>query len=38
MPVKVVFDTNILCSATGWRGHPFQCVELGRAGKVQAVS
>jgi len=28
MPVTVVFDTNILFSATGWRGHPFRCVEL----------
>jgi len=34
----VVFDTNILFSATGWRGNPFQCVEQARAGKVEAVS
>lgn len=37
MPVTVVFDTNILFSATGWRGHPFQCVELARSGSIQTV-
>jgi len=34
----VVFDTNILFSATGWRGKPFECVEQARAGKIQAVT
>src|SRR5437868_4850326 len=38
MAATVIFDTNILFSATGWRGHPFQCVALARDGKVQAVS
>jgi len=38
MALTVVFDTNILFSATGWRGRPHQCVELARAGKIQAVS
>jgi predicted nucleic acid-binding protein len=38
MPVTVVFDTNILFSAAGWRGRPYQCVALARAGKIQAVS
>jgi uncharacterized protein len=38
MPITVVFDTNILFSATGWRGHPFKCVELARSGKIQTVS
>jgi putative PIN family toxin of toxin-antitoxin system len=38
LPLTVVFDTNILFSATGWRGNPFQCVERARAGKVQAVT
>jgi putative PIN family toxin of toxin-antitoxin system len=38
MAVTVVFDTNILFSATGWRGQPFQCVELARTGKLQAAS
>ena len=38
MPQAVVFDTNILFSATGWRGNPFQCVERARAGQVEAVT
>ena len=38
MPLIVVFDTNILFSATGWRGKPFECVEQARAGKIQAVT
>jgi putative PIN family toxin of toxin-antitoxin system len=36
--LTVVFDTNILFSATGWRGNPFQCVEQARAGKIEAVT
>ena len=31
MPLTAVSDTNILFSATGWRGNPFQCVERARA-------
>ena len=27
MQLVPVFDTNILFSATAWRGKPFQCVE-----------
>ncbi len=38
MAVAVVFDTNILFSATGWRGNPFHCVELARSGQVRAVT
>lgn len=38
MPTIVVFDTNILFSATGWRGNPFRCVELARSGSVIAVT
>jgi putative PIN family toxin of toxin-antitoxin system len=38
MPVTVVFDTSILFSATGWRGHPFRCVELARSSQVRAVT
>ena len=38
MALTVVFDTNILFSATGWRGKPFECVELARTGKIQAVT
>jgi putative PIN family toxin of toxin-antitoxin system len=36
--LTVVFDTNILFSATGWRGNPFQCVEVARAGKIEVVT
>jgi putative PIN family toxin of toxin-antitoxin system len=36
--LTVVLDTNILFSATGWRGNPFQCVEQARAGKIEAVT
>jgi uncharacterized protein len=36
--LNVVFDTNILFSATAWRGNPFQCVEQARVGKIQAVT
>ena len=38
MALTVVLDTNILFSATGWRGSPFQCVERARAGKIEAVT
>jgi putative PIN family toxin of toxin-antitoxin system len=38
MALTVVFDTNILFSATGWRDRPYQGVELARAEKIQAVS
>lgn len=38
MALAVVFDTNILFSATGWRGKPFECVELARRGEIQAVT
>ena len=38
MAITTVFDTNILFSATGWRGNPFQCIERARAGEIQAVT
>ncbi len=38
MSITAVFDTNILFSATGWRGNPFQCVERARAGEIQVVT
>lgn len=38
MAITVVFDTNILFSATAWRGNPFQCVERARVGDIQAVT
>lgn len=33
-----VFDTNILLSGTGWRGAPYECLELARAGTVEGVT
>lgn len=33
-----VFDTTILFSAQGWKGKPFQSVELARAGAVEGVT
>src|SRR5438132_106258 len=38
MPITVVFDTNILFSAAGWRGNPFRCVELARSAALSAVT
>jgi putative PIN family toxin of toxin-antitoxin system len=38
VPLKVVFDTNILVSALGWRGPPFRCVELAHTGVVESVT
>jgi len=32
--IKAVFDTNILFSATGWRGSPYQCLKLMREKKA----
>jgi uncharacterized protein len=37
-PLIAVFDTNILFSATGWRGKPFEYVQQARTGKIQAVT
>lgn len=33
-----VFDTNVLFSATAWRGKPFQCVQLAREGRVEGIT
>ena len=38
MPPVVVYDTNILFSATGWRGIPYHCLELARQGSVEGVT
>ena len=38
MPLIVVFDTNVLFSATGWQGRPYECVELARSGAVEAIT
>jgi len=34
----VVFDTNVLFSAVGWTGKPYECIELARAGEITAVT
>jgi len=36
--ITAALDTNILFSATGWRGNPFQCVERALVGEIQAVT
>lgn len=36
--LKVIFDTNVLFSAIGWQGTPWQCLELARRGEVQAFT
>jgi len=33
-----VFDTNVLFSGVAWKGKPFQCLELARAGVVDGVT
>lgn len=38
MSYVVTFDTNILISGVGWRGRPYQCLELARAGDVESVT
>jgi putative PIN family toxin of toxin-antitoxin system len=37
MPERVVFDTNIWISGLLWRGKPYRCLLLARAGIVQPV-
>lgn len=37
MRYVAVFDTNILLSGVGWRGNPYRCLELARAGMVEGV-
>ena len=34
----IVFDTNILFSAIGWQGKPYECVELARSGAIDGVT
>jgi putative PIN family toxin of toxin-antitoxin system len=36
--IVVTFDTNILLSGVGWRGNPYRCLELARAGVVEGVT
>jgi uncharacterized protein len=33
-----VFDTNVLFSGLGWRGTPYRCLELARAGLVEGMT
>lgn len=35
--MKVVFDTNIVASASFWRGKPFECLTAWARGEVSAV-
>ncbi|MCC5599881.1 putative toxin-antitoxin system toxin component, PIN family [Nostoc favosum] len=36
LPV-VVFDTNVLLSAIGWKGSPYHCIDLARQGRVKGL-
>ncbi|WP_414569174.1 putative toxin-antitoxin system toxin component, PIN family [Nostoc sp. CCY 9925] len=36
LPV-VVFDTNILLSAIGWKGSPYHCLEFARQDRVRGL-
>jgi putative PIN family toxin of toxin-antitoxin system len=38
MPHVAVFDTNVLLSGLGWRGSPFHCLELVRAGVAEGLT
>jgi uncharacterized protein len=38
MRFVAVFDTNILFSAVGWKGTPFECLEMARVGTVEGVT
>lgn len=38
MRAVAVFDTNVLFSGVGWKGKPYQCLELARIGTVEGVT
>jgi putative PIN family toxin of toxin-antitoxin system len=38
MRLIAVFDTNVLFSGVGWKGKPYECLELARAGKVEGMT
>jgi putative PIN family toxin of toxin-antitoxin system len=38
MPPIVVYDTNVLFSASGWRGRAHEAVELARSGAVEGLT
>jgi predicted nucleic acid-binding protein len=33
-----VFDTNVLLSGIGWKGKPFECLELAKAGHCRGIT
>ena len=35
--MKVVFDTNVVASASFWRGPPFDCLAAWAQGRCEAV-
>ena len=35
--MKVVFDTNVVASATFWRGAPFDCLVAWSQGRCEAI-
>lgn len=35
--MRVVFDTNVIASATFWRGVPFDCLAAWAAGRCEAI-
>ncbi|MHC5938661.1 PIN domain-containing protein [Nostoc sp.] len=37
MLLVVVFDTNVLFSAIGWKGSPYHCIDLARQGRVKGL-
>ena len=37
MPERVVFDTNVIISGLIWRGEPYRCLLMARAGLCQAL-
>ena len=38
MPTVAVFDTNVLFSGLAWKGKPYECLELARAGSVTGLT
>ena len=38
MRLVAVLDTNVLLSGVGWKGKPYQCLELARAGAIDAFT
>jgi uncharacterized protein len=34
----VVFDTNVLLSGIGWKGRPYDCLQLARLGQIQGIT